>query len=131
MSVRESDWIGVRFHYFEKKMRVAEECGGFEAKPETTKRSVAEGGEKERGNSEEPVGGLTRRRPMDAADHDPQLYEAVIRALPLHPSVRPSRTSLQPPVPYSVLAGPLGLRCSDTARRCPKSQSRRSGSVVQ
>ena len=68
---------------------------------------------------------------MDDAGRDPQLCEAVIRALPLHPSVRPSRMSLQPPAPYSDLAGPLGPRCSDTARRYPKSQSRHSGSEAQ
>lgn len=72
-----------------------------------------------------------RHRPMDAAGRDPQLCEVVIRVPRLHPSVRPSRMSLQPPAPYSVLAGPLGPRCSDTARRYPKSQSRHSGSEAQ
>ena len=58
------------------------------------------------------------RRPCEVAIHEPLL----------HPSVRPSHMSLQPPVLYSILEGPMGLRCSDTARRCPESQNYHSDS---
>jgi hypothetical protein len=83
-----------------------------------------EGGEVDSGKR-----GLTRCRSMDVALHDPRRQcEAAIHEPRLHPSVRLSHMSLRPPALYVILAGPRGLRCSDTVRRCPESQSHHSDS---